>query len=1178
MTLRNPTNGYSNKRVFETIVMVVLLILAGSSSSSAQLTTASIVGTVTDTTGAVIPGATVTATNDDTQFTRSATTNAEGSYRLDFLPIGHYSVTFAAANFSTLLQKNVVLVLNEEQSLSPSLSLGSASSEVTVTAAPPLIQTTVSSVGRNITNIEVDNLPIIDRNVYNLVSLAPGVQSNSNNIALGIPQQVVYINGGMDNELGGNVSYYLDGGINMTFLRNSGNVLPNPDALQEISILTSNYDARYGRASSGVSNVVTKSGTNELHGSVFEFIRNDRLSAAPYSNYLTAPPGKTHQHRNEFGATVGGPIFKNKTFFFGSYGGLRWNSVAAFSNIPVPSPAERASGFTDFSDRYPTGVAATTPCGQITLTSAQTAAGDVVLCTPNSLAHLGLATATASDADASQTLISSYNLNNAGVPLDPAAINILTNYLPAPNFQNAAGLYTWSGTFQEPQQEDEYLLKIDHDLTASQRLEVSYFQAIGYQILNPGGSFPSQWSHSYYPYRQQNSNVSDTWTINDHKINQVWLNYTRMIGGRDNLPAKSLGNLGSAYQVVGTPSLPNISLSSFFTLGEAISGPLVGTDFYGARDVYTWSKGRHTMAFGGEANLEKDMQNTTLDNWGSISFAAGTSGSGASKVCERTCNALTDFALGLNSSIEQDTGIYALDNTWQYGMFVQDDWKIRQNLTFNVGLRWDIQTPPTDPHNREAAWRPGVQSTVEPNLPTGLNIVGDPGLTRGIVTTRFHHVSPRVGFAWDAFGNGKTAVRGAAGIFYGIVSGNLWNASSNFIPFATRTTFASTKIYTLSDPYHKWPGGVSPFTNYATYTPSPSYVPLLPNTAEGIDPNYQWPYEYQMNLAVQQQISKNFAFTISYIGSMSHHIPFDANANPECTGSLTSPTGGLCSASANDNKRPLYASEQLQSVYVITAGQTANYNAMQVELEKRLSSHFAVKASYVWSRTMESASNQNTTAQNNPQNFLNIREDTGRADDDLRNRVIVAGVWKPDYFTNSNRMVRGSLNGWTLAAVAFVQSGSPFSITTGSDTNQDGNTTDRVSLVPGANPYLPRTNRGVEVAGWLNKAAFCVAGAALSGGGICPGYGPNPGPYYLDGNTQRDGFTGPGLKNVNASLFRDFPIEGRIKLQMRAEANNVFNFVSINNPGSLTLSSSTFGEITGAQGMRTMQFGARVLF
>jgi len=1165
-------------------LLAIFAVMATMTATAwAQLTTASIVGTITDKTGAVIPGATVTATSDDTHFTRSATTEADGSYRLDFLPIGHYSVLIAAHGFTTVDQKNVVLVLNEEQNLSPALDTGTANTEVTVTDAPPMIQTTVSSVGRNITNVEVDNLPLVGRNVYDLITLAPGVQSNTNNIALGIPQYVIYINGGMDNELGGNVSYYLDGGINMTFLRNSGNPLPNPDALQELNVMTSNYDARYGRASAGVVSVVTKNGTNQLHGSAFEFIRNDHFQAAPYSNYLASPAGKSHYHRNQFGATIGGPIFKDKTFFFGSYGGVRQNTPAPFTNVPVPSLAERLSGFTDFSDRYPAGYsnATTTACGQAAAT-----APALVICTPNTLAHLAIAASTPNDADTTQKLLPNYNLNNAGVPLDTAAINILTNYVPAPTFSGTTGP-TWSGTFAEPYQEDEYLVKINHNLTHTQRLDASYFQTIGYQVQNPGGNFPMFWSHSYYPWRSQDANLSHTWTIDDRKVNQIWANYTRMIGGRDNLPALSLGNLGSAYQVVGTPSLPNIALSSFFTLGEAISGPLVGTDFYGLRDVFTWSKGRHTLAFGGEANLEKDMQNTTLDNWGSISFAAGTSGSGTSKVCERTCNALTDFVLGLNSSIEQDTGIYALDDTWQYGMFVQDDWKARKNLTFNLGLRWDIQTPPTDPHNRESAWRPGVQSTVEPLLPTGINIVGDPGLTRGIVTTRLHHVSPRAGFAWDVFGNGKTALRGGGGIFYGIVSGNLWNASSNFIPFATRTTFATTKIYTLSDPYHKWPGGVSPFTNYAVYNPSSAYVPLLPNTAEGIDPNYQWPYTYQFNLALQQQISKNFSITVSYIGSTTHHVPFDTNVNPECTGSVASPTGGVCTAAAADTKRPLYASEQLQAVYLITAGQTGNYNALQVEFDKRLASHIAIKGSYVWSKTLESASNQNTTAQNNPQNFENIREDEGRSDDDVTDRFVTSVVWKPDYFTHFNRPTRLALNGWTIATSIFIQSGSPITVTTGSDTNQDGTNNDRASMVPGISPYGAHgASRNVKVAGYLNKNAFCVAGATLTaaqGGGTCPSYGP--GPFSLDGNMQRDSLTGPGYKNVNASLFRDFGIYGRVKLQMRAEADNVFNFVNLGNPGSLVLSAATFNQITsgpsgtnGTPGMRVMQFGARILF
>jgi len=1048
--------------------LALAVLLFAVAAAQAQLTTASIIGTVTDSTGAVTPGATVTATNVDTKFSRSTTSGNDGAYRLDFLPVGTYTVRIAAPGFEAMQHTGVVLTLNMQQNLNAALKPGSATESITVTQAPPLVQTTASSVGRTIDNLEVDNLPLVGRNVYDLINLAPGVQSNSNNVALGIPQYVIYVNGSVDNEIG-SVSYYLDGGINMTFLRNTGNVLPNPDALQELNVMTNSFNALYGRSSSAIVNVVTKSGTNQLHGSIFEFFRSDKLNAFPYE--ALAASGKGHYHRNQFGATVGGPIIKDRTFFFGSYGGFRQNVAAFFNNVLVPTPAERTSGFTNFSDRIPAGYTPTTCPGYGStattvpaLTAAQTAAGDFILCKPSTTyQNVG---GTVNDPDLSNAVVPNNDLTQAGVPVDPTAINILKTYIPAPVAQNANGVYYWQGYLQEPSQEDEYLIKVDHNLTPNQRIEAAYFQAIGYQITNPGGNLPMYWVKSYYPYRQQNANLSDTWTISDHKVNQVWLNYTRMIGGRVNQPTGiSLGNLGSNFQVVGTPSLPQITVSSYFTLGNAISGPLVGTNFYGLRDVFTWTKGKHNIGIGGELNLDKDMQNTTLNNYGVFGFNVGSVKSGSYTYCERTCNPLGDFVLGLNNSVTQDTGIYALDNTWQYGLFVQDDWRIRQNLTLNLGLRWDVQTPPTDPHDREAAWRPGVQSTKIPSLPTGLNVVGDPGLTRGIVNTRYHHVSPRIGFAWDPYGNGKTAVRGAFGVFYGVVSGNEWNATSNFQPFATRTSFATGLIYTLTDPYHKWPGGVSPFTNYANYNPS-SYVPLLPNNVEGIDPNYQWPYSYQMNLSVQQQFSKDFSVTVSYIGNLQHNIPMDTNANAPGTG--TGFTG-----SNTDTKRPLYASEQLQNVYVIQSGQSAHYHALQVEFDKRLSQHFSIKGYYTWSRTMESASLQNTTAQNNPSNFNNLREDYGRSDNDARHRSVTSVVWKPDYFTGFNRPTRIALNGWTIAATITVRSGNPFSVTTGSDTNLDGNNNDRVSYVPGVSISTGAgNNRLAETAHYINKAAF----------------------------------------------------------------------------------------------------------
>jgi Carboxypeptidase regulatory-like domain len=1147
---------------------VILLSALFCGSGMAQLTSATIVGTITDTTGAVVPGAQVTATNTATHFARSVVTDSSGGYRIEFLPIGPYSIQVKVTGFETVNQEGVVLTLNAEQHYNAALKIGLTDQSITISEAPPLVETTSSSVGRTIQNTEVDNLPLVGRNVYDLVNLAAGVQSNTNNTALGFPQQVIYINGGTDNEVG-SVSYYLDGGINMTFLRNTGNVLPNPDALQELNVITNSYNALYGRASSGIVNVVTKSGTNQLHGSVFEFFRSDKLNA--YPQFAVVSQGKSRLHRNQFGATIGGPIIKDKTFFFGSYGGLRQNTADQVSNILVPWNAERASGFTDFSDRLPTADATGHPitsCTQ-TLSAADTTAGKFVLCMPST-------TDIINGVDTANKPVPNNNLALAGVPMDHAALNILKNYIPAPNSTNPAGVPVYGGYVQKPQSSDEFLAKVDHNLTQRQRLEVAYYMSVGSLINNPGGSLPMFWSTNYYPYRQQNANVSDTWTISDHRINQVWLNYTRMNGGRVNIPATSLGDLGSSFQTIGTPSLPQVTVTSYFTLTNAISGPKAETNFYGLRDVYTWIKGKHSIGIGGEANLDKDIQQTNLNNYGVFSFTATTNTVGGTKLCLRTCNSLGDFALGLNSSAGQDTGLTALDNTWEWGMFVQDDWKILRNLTLNLGLRWDIQTAPTDPQNREATWVPGAHSTKIPILPTGLLVAGDPGVPRGIVDLRLHHVSPRVGFAFDPFGNGKTAVRGAAGVFYGLVSGNLWNATSNFQPFATRTTFTPAQTYTFSNPYAKFPGGVSPFNN--VYNPNNVKL-ILPNSLEGISPDYQWPYTYQMNLAVQQQFTRDFSVTISYIGSLSHNIPMDYDANaPQWTPTQTSAN--------KDSRRPLFASEQIQQVYVIASGQSAHYHALQVDFNKRLSNNFSFNGYYIWSRTMESASVQNTTAQNNPQNFNYINEDYGRTDNDLRNRFVAAVVWKTDYFSGYNRFVRTTLNGWTISAVANIQSGYPYSVTTGTDTNIDGNTNDRASYIPGANISTGAgNNRALQIKGFINKAAFCAAGSTVAGVGTCPGLGPNPGPKGLDGNAPRDNYTGPDFKNVNAAIFRDFGIYERTKFQFRAEATNVFNLVNLANPNA-SLASASFGQIsagstgqaTSNSAMRIIQLGARILF
>src|SRR5262249_20261973 len=661
------------------------------------------------------------------------------------------------------------------------LQLGQVTETVQVTSEIPLVNTSNPEIGRTIDTHEIINLPIVNRNAYTLLDLVPGVQRNDNSIVLGYPEQRTLINGGIDAGAG-SVNYYLDGGINMTGIRNTGNILPNPDAIQEFRVQTNNYSADYGRFQNGVVNTLTKSGTNNIHGSLFEFVRNTVFNANNWGNTGATPP----LHRNQFGGTIGGPIIKNKTFFFGSYAGLRQITNTFFNGAIVPTDLERVG---DFSQ------SATKPVNPAT-----------------GLAFPG----------------------NKLTQMDPVAVNIINNFVPR---ANVAG-NKWQGFAPNPYNTDEFLAKVDHNLTESRRLTLSYFETSGDNQVVPGTNANTQtaqnqlpWSIQQFACRQHNANVSGTWSLNSNMVNQVWLNYTRNFGGRTNVPPTSLTALGSSAIIQGTPSLPQIGVTGFFNLTQAIAGPVTGTNFYSVRDVFSYTHGRHAFRFGGELSLDKDIQQALLNNY-AVFGCNGT----ASK------NALADFELGIQSSVTQDAPSFGFTITWYTACFAQDDFRIFPRLTLNLGVRWDIQTPPTDPQNKESTFIQGVQSTVRPTAPAGILFPGDPGITRGIVPIRWNHVSPRVGFAFDPNGNGKTSIRGAAGIFYGSVSGNEWNTTSNFEPFAIRLNFANSNINkngsgaTLSNPYRNFPGG-PPFPYNGGFVSGGSIF--------GPSTNFRWPYTYQ---------------------------------------------------------------------------------------------------------------------------------------------------------------------------------------------------------------------------------------------------------------------------------------------------------------------------------------------
>jgi outer membrane receptor protein involved in Fe transport len=1167
------------KRAFIAVLAVGLILLTGSVHSSAQLSTATTFGSVTDSTGAVVPNATITLTQTQTNFTRVTKTNAQGEYRAEFLPVGPYTAKVTAAGFKETVQDGIVLTATQQATLNYSLDVGVESTVVEVTADVPLVNLGNSILGRTVDNREVDNLPLVGRNVYQLLSLTPGIQSNTSENTVGFPAQHVIINGSSDNMVG-QVSYYLDGGINMTGVRNTGNVLPNPDAIDQFAVQTSNFSAQYGRTGAGVVTVLTKSGTNQVHGSVFEFHQETNFNSNSWLQTTRTP-----LHINRFGATVGGPIWKNKTFFFGSYAGLRQISPINFNTV-VPDALQRVG---NFSENLPASspIAAGLGACATALSTADKAVtafgGRFIVCDP--ITH--------------QPVPGNRLDLDPNYRPDPVAAAVLAKNVPLPTAGRTDNRFI--GNEGLPNQTDEFLIKGDHQLTGAHRLTLDYFQSNGNQGTLPSGSNLPGWAINNYVYRQQTANVSDVWTVSSKSVNQAWLSFTRMLAGRISTPGVSLAAYGSDLNVQGTPSLPDINVANFFHLANAISGPVAGDNVYGLRDVFNTTRGKHSLFFGGEIYLEKDRLETLLNNYGTFSFTSSTVPNTVvgQSTYTKTGVAMADFLIGHPNTMGQDSPDDANANYWNYGFFAQDDWRVIPTLTLNLGVRYDVQTAPTDTQRRYAIFKPGVQSTVSPTAMPGQLFPGDPGVPQGGVDTNYNHVSPRVGFAFDPYRNGKTVFHGGAGLFFDSVGGNEWMLSQNFQPFAVRETAAFSHVTSLQNIYstdcQDFQGCTSPFPFLYSKT-NPRYV--SPASLVFLQQGMRWPYNTQVNFGVQQQFTKDLAVSISYVGAFSRKLPMyiDENApivntanpamNTTTNYNCRRPYQALPFGSGTSCANPAVGAKYISNAYVIEDGQNTNYHGMQISVEKRLSQHVSVNGFYIWSRALASASLQTTgnignSSATEPEDYHNMRLERQRTDNDQRHQAVIATVWKPDYFGRLNSVGRTLLNGWSISAIVTMRSGTPFNITSGSDDNMDGDTNDRPNIVPGKIAQVVNNggSRVKEAKQWFDTTAYCKVGAA--------GCSPGTGPGNLDGTVSPNSLSGPGYKDVDAAIFRDFTIKERVKFQFRGEATNVFNFVNLGTPGSTLNSPSTFGVISGTPsptttpagtGMRVLQVGGRLLF
>ena len=632
--------------------------------------------------------------------------------------------------------------------------------------------------------------------------------------------------------------------------------------------------------------------------------------------------------------------------------------------------------------------------------------------------------------------------------------------------------------------------------------------------------------------------------ITSAKVNQAWFSFNRNFGGRLNTPATSLTDLGSSAIIQGAPSLPQITVSGFFTLSNAIGGPKAGGDFYSVRDVYSWTTGPHGIKMGGEISYNTTVQDTLLNNYGVFTFNNSV-----------TRNALADFMIGIPSAVTQDAPVTAYWDSWYGAAFLQDDYRISANMTLNLGLRWDVQTPGTDPLNRFTTYIPGQKSIVNPAAPLGQLFYGDPGIERGVIPTRWNHISPRVGMVWDPFGDGRTSIRAAAGLFYGSISGNEWNTMTNFQPWSTRLTFTNINAKTsatgvplgasLSNPYTAFVGG-TPFPYNGSYTTGGGIF--------GVSTDFQWAHAYQTNVGIQRQFGSSLALGAAYIGTFNRNLPFGRDVNYPVVNATATAAGANVLA-----RRPNPA---FGAVTILDSDQYSNYNGLQVTAALRPWHHVSFNGFYTLSKTMTSAQLQNNTTQGLAQNYSDLAGEYGRADTDQRHVFSMSVNWELDYYRGDSGVLGHILNGWTVAPIIKLRSGLPFTITNGNvDANLDGNTNDRAQVV--GDPHIDNPS----AAQWFNTAAF-VQNKVVTG-------------VAVDGNSPRNVLDGPGYRAVDLAVSRAFNLGGKTRLTFRAEGTNIFNIVNLGQPGASVPSgatSTTFGVIRTANAMRRLQLGLRLTF
>jgi hypothetical protein len=1090
--------------VFARLALGLLLASAAVWAQTAQIN-----GVIRDSSGLAIPGAAIKATQTATGAVRSTSSGADGSYVLPNLPIGPYLVEVTKEGFTKYAQTGIVLQVDTNPTVDVSMKVGAVSEQVTVEANAAQVETRTTSVGQVVDTQRVLEMPLNGREVHELIFLAgmanyPGAASL--NTVRNYPTVVVSVAGGAPDSM----SYALDGVIHQDPYNNLSLPLPFPDSLQEFKVETSAIPAQFGYHSTATVNAVTKSGTNAFHGDLFEFLRNGDLNARDF--FATQ---RDTLKRNQYGGTIGGPVRKDKLFFFAGYQRTSLRSDGAQNTAFIPTPAMLAG---DFSQ-----------CPTI----------------PPLSSSLGFV-----NNQISPTLVS------------PVALN-LAKTLPTPS--NACGRVLYG--LVANQDEDLVTAKMDWQVSSRH----SIFGRFNSAKLNQSSTFDGKdpLSISNYGFNDLDYGlaIGHTFVISPNVVSslKVGANRTNIVKVPDNY--MSWAALGANVSALGGNVIALAGPGAFSIGGGAASpGQSHNGPLWSIYEDISWVKGSHQIGFGGSIYQQR------LNYWSGVN-AIGTANFDGSV----TGSVLGDIVLGRPSTFAQGT-IYGFYSRQYYqALYVQDSWKVSSRLTANLGVRWEPYTAvyqkytAQDAHFDQGLFNAGVHSTVYPNAPPGMVFSGDPQYTCGnsFNCSKWDKFFPRVGLAWDPKGNGRMTVRAAFGMFGDRMSMLSLSQEQFGAPFGN---LVSATGGTLSNPWLNY-GGLPGFTqggqnplptlaslqglgHVSSTIPFPTFGTYVTSPLNDFHPTYvnQW------NLSIQRQIGQDWLLTANYLGTSTIHFMSGENINPAvlvpntagtALGSCPPGVTAGCNSTTNSNqRRVLYLQDPAQGKYyagvgLLDDGGTASYEGLYLSARKQFSHGVTILANYTWSHCISDPWNQNPTGGGVAIAGERRQWRSNCVGSDLRQLFGLNMVATTPKF--SSRALRVVASNWQIAPILQIKSAQLFSVLAGPDR--------ALSTVPGQPPSLVNpnpypTNQNVDH--WLNPAAFAQ---------------PALGTY---GNLGLNNLKGPGVFQLNLALSRDFRITESKKFQLRAEAFNLPNHLNPFTPGISPISTTLFG---GQQNLNAANFG-----